>query len=299
MMARSEIPVDLFNPGQVLACVGLMEAANELLGGASAGFDWRPDGSTWFCLAAAGARAPLPVVLHFLRTARATAIAPAGSEHTTTKWSVPTEPSSAGAGFPYPAPKSPATLPARLDGEVADGLEVRRATLTIDYWADDRSASGRDTFKLWGGAGGYPGAGLTRDALELLADVDVETPVPFEFARPQSSAFRLDWRRDYIPIDAGFSPNEHQALCMVGYPLVELLAAIGLTHARPERIDRLEFRYGVVRGPHVDVHPSFVRAAIGAAELPFPRRTFRLQLGSPGKEGQDRCITTVTEEPTR
>ena len=39
-MAESTIPVDLFNPGQVFACLGFMELADVLLGEAAAGFDW-------------------------------------------------------------------------------------------------------------------------------------------------------------------------------------------------------------------------------------------------------------------
>ena len=39
-MPESRIPVDLFNPGQVFACLGLVEVADLLLGGAAGIFDW-------------------------------------------------------------------------------------------------------------------------------------------------------------------------------------------------------------------------------------------------------------------
>src|SRR6266568_4243039 len=39
-MAEARIPIDLFNPGQVFACLGFLEAADTLLGDARGGFDW-------------------------------------------------------------------------------------------------------------------------------------------------------------------------------------------------------------------------------------------------------------------
>ena len=39
-MAESTIPVDLLNPGQVFACLGILEMADVLLGDATAAFDW-------------------------------------------------------------------------------------------------------------------------------------------------------------------------------------------------------------------------------------------------------------------
>jgi CRISPR-associated protein Csx14 len=123
---------------------------------------------------------------------------------------------------------------------------------------------------------------------------------PFSVSAPQSSSFRFDWRRDYVPIDAGFSLNEHGKLEPRGYPLVEILAAIGLANARPARLRKLEYRYGVVGRAHASdpahLPLPFVRAALGCAPLPFPFRRFRMDLDWPGQENQARCITTVSEE---
>jgi len=289
-MGEATIAVDLLNPGQVLGCIGLMEAAEVFFGGVRAGFDWR-GATTGFKLEAALADNPIAAVIGFLKSARATALVPANCEHTTDKWKLPSERLPDDAPYAYPSPDSPATLAVRLDGEVAR----RKASLTIDYWGDHLLTTQRDPLKLWGGAGGYPGAALANDALELIGEADESDP--FAHRAPQSSAFRLDWRRDYIPIDAGFSPNEHGSLSMVGYPLVELLAAIGLTYARPVRDDRLAFRYGVIGGR--TYAPSFMRAALGGGELPFPMRSFQMQLGWTGQEGKERCITIVTEDYKR
>lgn len=299
LMAESSIPVDLLNPGQVLACLGLLEAAHVLLSEAEGAFDWsqaRPR----FHLRAKGDTPPVTEVLRFLTSAQAFAIKPFGSELSwTASWgNEPKEPKAAGYAkdeYPFREPQSPATLVCVLESE------DRR--LVLDYWGD---STRRDNFKLWAGSAGYPGAGLTRDALALLRDLDLDEVAgdPFAFSRPQSSSFRLDWRRDYISIDLGFSLNRHANMTPAGFPLVELLAAVGLTHARPTRTERrnkLHYRYGVIGraepGDSCWLPLSLLRAALGGAMLPFPRRTFQITLGWPGQEGQARSITQVREEP--
>ena len=49
-MAESSIPVDLFNPGQVFACLGFLEAADVLCGDAEGRFDWSDEAEGRFCL---------------------------------------------------------------------------------------------------------------------------------------------------------------------------------------------------------------------------------------------------------
>ncbi len=87
---------------------------------------------------------------------------------------------------------------------------------------------------------------------------------------------------------------------MRGYPVVELLAAIGLTHARPVRHNKLSYTYGVAGLSGSDLYDLiFLRAALGARQRPFPGmpfRSFHMQLDWPGQENQARCITSVIEE---
>ena len=64
-MGTHEIPVDLYNPGQVLACLGFLEAADVLCGPAEGGFDWA-HGAPKFKLRASGADNPMAEVLEFL-----------------------------------------------------------------------------------------------------------------------------------------------------------------------------------------------------------------------------------------
>lgn len=292
-MAEAEIPVDLLNPGQVFACLGFLEAADILLGEAEGAFDWRDGANVKFRLRASGNREPVSAVLDFLAKATVSSLASAESKQSTAKWHVPTIVLEDGAPFPYPEPQSPATLPALLQGE-------HEKSITIDHWGEATNRTDRDTVKFWAGSGGYPGAALALDALNLVRDRLAGVAAdPFSLSAPQSSSFRFDWRRDYVPMDVGFSPNEHGEIIMVGFPLVELLAAIGLAYARPARLlTKLSYRYAVIGTFATDAlfDPIFLRAALGGAELPFPRRVFRMNLDWPGQENQARCITDVIEE---
>jgi CRISPR-associated protein Csb3 len=292
-MARASIPVDLFNPGHVFACLGLVEAADILAGQARGAFEWRNAGTSEFHLSASGSESPVRLVLAFLAQASVEAAVPFGSSLSTAKWNLPTAVLDRGGPYPFPEPPAPATLPARLH---AGG-----ASLFVDHWGEAVSATGRDAVKFWAGLGGTPGARLMSDALALVKDrLATGADDPFSIAVPQSSSFRFDWRRDYIPIDVGFSPNDHgRSITMLGYPVVEILAAVGLSNARPLRLEKLAYRYAVAAAADGNelLDPLFLRAILGAAELPFPSRRFVMHLGWPGQEEQARCITNVIEEP--
>jgi len=305
-MAEASIPVDLLNPGQVFACLGFLEAAEILCGDASGGFDWDDETDILFRLSASGDLNPFEAVLLFLRDATVSSRSARELGLDTSKWSVETQQYSSDEPFPFFPPASPATLTAVLSVEGSkddNSVGVSRNTIEISHWGDDRRVFGRDNVKFWAGAGGYPGAALASDSLELVRDRLADSVErPFDVWAEQSSSFRLDWRRDYIPLDIGFSLNAHTSTRFrtIGYPIVEILAAIGLSNARPEPKfkDKLTYRYGVLGvGRNDDLFdPFFLRASLGAPQLPFPQRTFHMNLGWPGKEGQARCITTVYEE---
>jgi len=290
-MAGTSIPVDLANPGQVFACLGFLEAADILLGEARGCFDWRNPADLRFRLAARGDDDPVMRVLRFLDDATVTSVAPVNSANSTEgMWQIATRIDESGE-FPYPDPSTPPTLPACLRDDAGHSV-------VVDYWGD---STRRDNVKFWAGMQGKPGAKLAEEALDLIRGRAVGHACdPFSMSAEQSSSFRFDWRRDYVPIDAGFSPNTHHNVVMRGYPIVELLAAIGLTNARPVRRRRLEYSYGVAGMAGDELYdPIFLRAALGAEKPPFPGMPFRLfamRLDWPGKEGQARCITDVTEE---
>lgn len=298
-MGAASIPVDLFNPGQVFACLGLAELAARLGGSAAGGFDWSEAQAPRFFVSSPGLEQPVEAALAFLDRAQVVSVAPKGVALSTQPWGIETRPS---AQLPAAPPASPAALPAVLEH---DGVQV-----LISSWAEGggrgRLGAGRDNVKFWAGAGGYPGAALLRDALELARPgIPQAAADPFAQGAPQSSSFRFDWRRDYIPLDIGFSLNAHTGMEPQGYPLVEILAALGLQDARPLRRNKLLYRYAVL-GRSGPADPEgfralplpLLRAALGCAALPFPTRTFTLHLDWPGQENQARCITTVTEENT-
>jgi len=295
-MAESSIPVDLLNPGQVFACLGLLEAADILLGSATATFDWSNGQEARFRVATADEQQPVERVMRFLEEARVVTRVPVRSpniERWKASWGAAPEVDWWEHSFPFPDPDSPATLPVLL-------RDSDRNEIALEYWGD---ATRRDNLKFWAGAAGYPGAAIVRDALGIVrGKTRQHTADPFGLSNPQSNSFRFDWRRDYVPVQDGFSPNRHgKSVQMVGFPLVEILAAIGVTNARPHRAAKLAYRYGVLGvgegGPLLD--PVFHRAALGAETSPVPGRPFRrfvMHLDWPGQEDQARCITQVTEE---
>ncbi len=77
-MAEASIPVDLFNPGQVFACLGFLEAADVLLSDAEGGFDWTHAADARFLLRAAGEENPFAAVLEFLAMANPQRWGPVG-----------------------------------------------------------------------------------------------------------------------------------------------------------------------------------------------------------------------------
>lgn len=289
-MGEASIPADLVNPGQVFACLGFVEAADVLLGGARGGFDWRYGEDVRFRLESSGDENPVARVLRFLEEAEVVSLAPPNSDNSTKKWGIDTV-SVQSHAFPFDDPQSSATLPARL-------LDSAGKSIVIDYWGDKTQ---RDNVKFWAGSGGYPGVGLVRDALGLVRGRTADhVDAPFSLAAEQSSSFRFDWRRDYVPIDSGFSLNPHPHMTTQGYPVVELMAAIGVTHARPLQRDKLNYGYGVAGASGTDLYdPIFLRAALGTRQPPFPGMPFRwfsMRLDWPGQENQARCITNVIEE---
>lgn len=294
-MNPASIPVDLRNPGQVFACLGLMEMTEILNGPCMIRFNYQANETECHFELDASTDC-IDRAVRFLARCKVVAItasrSPGGEERlSAAKWQVETE-TAAGPFFPGPPPSSPATLPVRLS--------FRDVDVPIEHWIDD-FRTGRDNVKFWAGAGGYPGAALARDFVYLLSRFDDASLSrialdPFAFYEPMDSSFRFDWRRDYIPLDAGFSPNDQPSVSMVGFPLVELLAAVGLQNARPARLDarsKLAYRYFV---SNTWLPPCLARAMLGAGISGFPVRTFRMDLGWPGKENQARCIINAEEE---
>jgi len=316
-MARAEIPVDIFNPGQVLACLGFMEAAEILLGDAEGGFDWSTPAEVRFILEAKGEDNPFGVVLEFLTGAEIIAYAPissAGSAEqpgeeggiesdepaeSDTQGAEPDDPPNDGKLVQtFPAPKGDKmALPVRLYGQ--DGKE-----LFLTHWAD---GSSRNPFKLYSGnrtaeqivkamSKGVRAKSKKKTivfkGIQQLRDDDIQRleSNPFQYIVPMGGSFNFDTRGAWTSIDMGFSPNEHKELCIEASPVVELLAAIGLENARPTRMKQKEVRYAVwgTMAPLM-----LARALISTCLALPPQRFLVFTLGTSGK---NKIFTTATEE---
>lgn len=293
-MAEARIPVDLFNPGQVFACLGFLEAADVLIGDAQGGFDWSDESDVRFVLRTAGNENPVAVVLGFLAQASVVALAPKGSD-VVDQWDTNTQVDADGVFSVSPTVKEgtkrawikASALPIRLS-------ESNERSISVSHWAD--VDNGRRSLKTWGGAQGKSGAsrmnGLLDAARPLIkADLAGASADPFRIASA-IGGFRLDMHRDYVPIDIGFSLNAHKGkLEAMGHPIVEIVAVIGLEHARPAVIDKLSYRYGGWRGM-LDL--TLARPTLGCASMACEVRTFIAHLGEPND--YDRSIRNVTEE---
>lgn len=295
-MTIASIPVDLLNPGQVFACLGLAEIALVLHGDARGAFDWSDRRHVRFHLGTSSTDDPIRAVLGFLEAAEVVSVAPEISSHRTdNEWKVRTQVLPSEAPFPnHDGQKAP-----QLPGRLCCGSVI----VDISYWGDTLQHMGRDGVKFWGGAKGKPGVAHVSDALASVRGRIIQARHdPFNLSAILGSCLRLEWRGSGVPLDLGFSPNSHKSEGWErkSFPLVEVLAAVGLSHARPQRIKKLEYRYGVISRPTHFAESCLplplLRAAAGAVHLPFPQRTFTMHLGWANQPDKDRVITSSVEE---
>jgi len=317
-MSTASIPVDLYNPGQVMACLGFLEVTKVLLGQAEGGFNWRDETGARFELRTTGDTNPFEVVLAFLANAEIRRVAPLGYTDTPAKKAtkhgvrpeereeiVVQEPPESSETFPGPEGDSMA-LPIRLVGCVAE----QQRSLDIGHWAD---ASNRSSFKLYSGnrsaatiaramlrgtrhrpkKGAREGAARTRGIVSLWMDSRQELIAsPFDVLTPMGGSFNFDPRGAWTAIDAGYSPND-QEHAVAASPVVEMVAAAGLEHARPDEYDTREVRYGAWADL---VPPILARPALAGHRIGIPLRVFRFTLHLSGK---NKVVTFAEEEAGR
>jgi len=298
-VVEAKIPVDLFNPGQVFACLGFLETADVLLGNAEGGFDWSDKADVSFCLRAKGMENPFGVVLGFLAEAEVRRYAPYNYEGPPPKKKKsvegeatipPGDPPEVSETFPGPKPDR-MSLPIRL---VVGSSELERAIL-VSHWAD---GSTRNSFKLYAGNRSaasianamLQGSGekMAVQALWQNSRTELENN-PFEVVTSMGGSFNFDARGAWTSIDAGYSPND-QKDAISASPVVEILAAIGLEHARPDEFETRRVRYGVWG---CLLSPVFARAALAAAPFAFPMRRFVFELDLSGK---NKVVTFAQED---
>ena len=323
-MAESKIPVDLFNPGQVFACLGFMELADVLLGDAEGGFDWSDAQQTKFHLSAVGDERPVDAVLEFLATAVVDRVVPVGYIESPKKKASSgdeygdddADDADADGGASddavtrqckysevFPAKEADAlSLPVRLSAQ-------DKPSVDLSHWAD---GSSRNTFKLYsgnrsaeriasamrGGVREKPKKKQTQGDLKYkgithLWNETQEAFVarPFDVLTPVGGSFNFDPRGSWTAIDAGYSPNT-QKHGVAASPLVHLLAAYGLEHTRPVEFGVRQVRYCVWNRL---LPVILARVALQGGIPSLPIKQFRFELALSGK---NKIVTFAQQENT-
>lgn len=302
------IPVDIKNPGQVLACMGFIEAAEVLCGGVDAHFDWS-EARTRFVLSVDGDTNPFEVVLGFLATAKVIKVTPIGyvegdaadgdddGEGDVTASESEDDRESEARGFPAGEGDRNA-LPVRL-------VHTNGRRLTVSHWAEKRRNAARpwlsrNHFKLY--SGNRSARQITLQLLSSLREIWRTDPAslagdPLGRTVPLGGSFNFDAGRAWTGIDAGFSPDQQKKngrmiAGVAGSPAVEVLAAIGLEHARPNEYEKRKVRYAVWGS---SLPPMLARAALSGADLKVPMRRLQFQLSGT----KHSPIVTFAQEETQ
>ena len=289
-MAESSISVDLFNPGQIFACLGFLEAADVLCGDAEGGFDWGDEAEVRFCLRAEGEQNPFEAVMEFLAKAEVKAVAPQD-------WRPKKEPTKAkdkekleqelcqqeqSEVFPVASPETNSAMPILLTNG--------KKRIVLGHWAD---GSSRNEFKLY--AGNRSALGIATAMQEGIARIWKKQQNnlierPFGITTPMAGSFNFDPRGAWTPIDAGYSPNK-QKHRVAASPFVEILAAWGLENARPDEFETRKVRYAAWG---VTLPPVLARVALIGRVSTVPMKRFRFELDMSGKNK----VTTFAEQET-
>jgi len=287
-MAQTSIPVDLFNPGQVFACMGLLEAADILLGNAEGRFDWE-SGNETFIVRADGNEHPVGAALSFLKSAAVKWLSPCLDLKERDGGDTKVLPGISASGDPK-APDLPGFLRGRLGSA---GFKI-----PFGFWADGSGRFAITFKKSTNGASSYV---RFQNALNAIKELNTAQAVldPFGQEARTESLFRLDPRGMIDPIHGGFSPDILRKgqrggldIRVATYPMCELLAVLGLEHARPKRLAANLFGYWVWG---CMLPPMLARAALGG-NLGFGGiRRFVVE-HEETKKGGDRKMNHVKEE---
>jgi hypothetical protein len=314
-MAEASIPVDLFNPGQVFACLGFLEAADVLCGDAEGGFDWNDEPPARFLLRALGNENPFAVVLKFLAETQIRRCAPIGYTDPLPKKKVQVESEDEEDLRGSRDLRLSESFPDREADRMALPIRLERgAHLSIDlgHWAD---GSSRNEFKLYAGnrsahgialamlrgTRGKPSrklsmGGVKTQGIATLKELRSEdlTANPFEVLTLMGGSFNFDPRGAWTALDAGFSPDQQKKRGKIdgiaASPVVEILAAWGLEHARPDEYETRQVRYGAWSGL---VPPILARPALAGASVALCVRRFHFVLDLSGK---NKLVTFAREE---
>lgn len=270
-MSIHSIPVDLINPGQVLACMGFLEASETLLGPTEARFDWQ-SGDAQFLLQTEASENPFAVVLAFVAEAKAIAVAPRG-------WLVPNKISDFMVSDTFPDTNGDATsLPIYL-------TDAQGRSVFLSHWTD---GGVDETFKLY--AGNRSAQKIANDMLREIATLrDKESAEllnnPLNVLCSMGGSFNFDPRGAWMGLDVGYSINDLKSVKeleqkVVASPVVELLAAWGLQNTRPKELALRQYRYAVWNDW---LPPQLARPALSGQLALTQQRHYQFALDLSGK----------------
>lgn len=259
-MAESYVPIDTHNPGQVLACLGLMELTEILVGDAEGFFTEDRHGQTIFRLSGASSQPPLENSLNFLNQC---SIIPFHPENQAGKW-----PEDSTSSPVYPSATGKVT-------ERPICLRTPNHSILMTHWA---CGDGRETCKTFAGR---------QDSLQLVEKImdsfknlfenthsDLSEPFthdPFNQLTILETCFSFDARGGHDALRIGTSLDTQKIPVKIS-PLIELLAPIGLEHARPEILSHGEFRYATW---HHKLPVMLARLALCAPKTFLPKNEFK------------------------
>ncbi len=291
-MNQFSISVNLFNPGQVFACLGFLEAAEVLVGHVQGGFIWNQGTKAKFYLNVESDNNPFKIILEFLVRAKLKRWAPIGySYKSSNKASESKEDKKNDLElrkfspfyFDHKVKSKEMILPIYFIGE-------DNTCIDLSHWADESS---RYNFKLY--AGNRSAYKIARDMIESIKDLWKENQTnlikdPF-MTTHMGGNFNFDSRGNWTSINVGYSLNDqkHQ---IVSSPVVELLGALGLENARPSK-DECEDRkihYAVWKIP---LFPILARAALCGTIPNIPMQKFYFKLE---KSGKNKIVTFAQKE---
>ncbi len=289
-MNETSIPVDLYNPGQVFACLGFMEAAEILLGEIEGRFDWVDPSNTHFIIRTNSNENPFETVLQGLVSANIKEVYP--------------------IGWPEIGPETTEVYPSPLNVHVDDKGKPRTTKLAgnlcllngggnwaIDSWSD---GSNRPEFKLY--SGNRSGCSIAKDMLRgkrnkpkkgqtvgELANEGIAQLLnnrrgelnkdPLNCLVDMAGSFNMDPRGAWSAMDAGYSPNTH-GHAVLASPVVEFMACFSLQHMRPTPDQKSHCLYAV--WDHF-LPVILARSTLAACISPFNTRRFRFLLALSGK----------------
>ncbi|WP_083924498.1 type I-G CRISPR-associated protein Cas8g2 [Lamprocystis purpurea] len=308
-MAEASIPVDLFNPGQVFACLGFLEAADLLIGQAEGWFDWLRARDTHFHLRTPGTSNPYRVVLDAITTSEIECWAPYGYLEPVRGQDVDESAAETSLNLIYHFSE---TFPERSGDPMGFPIRLRttdQLVINFTHWAD---GSTRDKFKLYAGNRSalriaramlfgtrhegtkkQPIGNLKTHGISNLwhdhRDAVIERP--FDVLTPMRGSFNFDPRGGWTAIDAGYSPNDQEHL-IAASPVVEFFAALGMEHVRPNVYGSRKVRYAVWDYPLPTV---IARTALSGSIPALSQRYFFFQLALSGKNK----VVTFAEEESR